>query len=556
MRKILYTIIAVAMTAILTQAATRSKKSEIAKSIDIFSAVVKEVQTYYVDTIDTEKTVRFAIDAMLSRLDPYTEYYPQSEQEQFQTMLSGEYAGIGSYIMQRNGAVYISGPHEGSPAHKAGLRSGDKIVTVNGDTVLGKTSAAVTELLKGTPGTKVAISVIRPYVTDSIIDVEITREKIRMPSVPYYGINDGIGYVMLTSYTDKSPDEIKEALLSFKDAPNLKGVVLDLRDNGGGSLESAVKILSFFLPKGTEVLRTRGKGVLEEKVYKTSSKPILPDVPLIIFTDANTASASEITAGALQDLDRAVIMGSRSLGKGLVQIPVSLPYDGMLKVTIAKYYIPSGRLIQAIDYSHRADDGTVSRIPDSLTNEFKTANGRIVRDGGGINPDIQISYPEISRITYNVVSDNWAFDFANKYAATHASIPSADKFEITDSIYDDFKHSIDPNRFNYDRVCQTMLDKLREAAKIEGYMNDSLDEQFKVLEGMMKHSLEKDLDTHREAITPYLLREIVDRYYFRRGEIQASLRHDPAMAEATRLLNNPDEYRRLLSPSESKSSKK
>ncbi len=548
MKKLLYIGALMLSAAVLAQAGIRSKKSDVARNSDIFNSVMKEVQTLYVDSFDVDKSVRTAIDAMLNRLDPYTEYIPQSEQAEFRTRTSGEYAGIGSYIMQRDGNVYISGPHEGGPAQKAGLRSGDLILTVDGDTMLNTPYTKVTERLKGTPGTKVRVKVKRPYVTDSIIEVEMTREKIQIPSVPFAGMLDGgVGYIMLTSYTDKSPDEVKEALNSFKDNPDLKGVVLDLRDNGGGYLESAVKILGYFLPKGTEVLRTRGKGVLEEKVYKTSGKPIMPDVPLIILTDGATASASEITAGALQDLDRAVIMGSRTFGKGLVQVSVGLPYDGMLKVTVAKYYIPSGRLIQAIDYSHRNPDGSVARIPDSLTNEFTTARGRKVRDGGGITPDVDVKYPELSRITYNVVSDNWAFDYANKYAATHATAPAPREIEITDSMYADFKSMIDPERFNYDKVCLTMLDRLREAAKLEGYMTDSLAEQFTVMESMMKHPLEKDLDTHRKAIEPYLRREIADRYYYRRGEVEAALRDDPAVAEAAKLLNNTAEYNKILS---------
>lgn len=550
MKKLLYAATLLLAATLLAQSATRSKKSEVARNVEIFNSVMKQVQTLYVDSFDAEKSVRTAIDAMLNRLDPYTEYIPQSEQEEFKSITTGEYAGIGSYIMQRDGNVYISGPHEGGPAQKAGLRAGDMIITVDGDTMLGKTVPAVSERLKGTPGTKVKVKVKRPYVKqDSILEVEMVREKIQVPSVPFYGVlPGGVGYIQLNSYTDKSPDEVKEALTSFKSDPNLKGVVLDLRDNGGGYLESAVKILGYFLPKGTEVLRTRGKGVLEEKVYKTSGKPIMPDVPLVVLTDGMTASASEITSGALQDLDRAVIMGSRSFGKGLVQVSVGLPYDGMLKVTVAKYYIPSGRLIQAIDYSHRNPDGSVARIPDSLTHEFTTAGGRKVRDGGGITPDVTVKYPDMSRITFNVVNDNWAFDYANKYAATHATVPPASEIEITDEMYDDFKSMIDSARFNYDKVCLSMLDKLREAAEIEGYMNDSLKSEFSRMEQLMKRPLEKDLDTHRKSIEPFLRREIADRYYYRRGEVESVLRDDPAVVEAIRLLSNPEEYKAILSP--------
>lgn len=548
MKKLFYTAAALLCAILLAQGATRSKKADIAASLDIFNAVVKEIQSNYVDSIDAQKSVRTAIDAMLGSLDPYTEYIPQDEKADFRTISSGQYGGIGSYIMQRNGNVYISGPYLGSPAARAGLRPGDLIMVINGDTVLGKTTPEVSNLLKGPADTPLSVTVKRPYVTDSIITVQITREKIQNPSVPYYGVvGNDLGYILLSSYTETTPEEVRLAIDSLKNRHKVKGLILDLRDNGGGLLESAVKILGYFLPKGTEVLRTRGKGVLDEKVYKTSSSPLVPDMPLVVLTDAGTASASEITAGALQDLDRAVIVGNRSFGKGLVQTTRELPYDGLLKVTMAKYYIPSGRLIQAIDYSQRNEDGSIQRIPDSLTHEFTTRNGRIVRDGGGITPDITVKYPDVSRITFNVVRDNWAFDFANRYRAEHPSIPPIDEFEIDDSIYARFKSSIDPAKFNYDKVCETILDRLREAARIEGYASDSLNAQFDTLAAMLKHPLDKDLDTHRGAIAPFLLREIAERYYYQPGAVRAALRSDIGADSAINILHNPAEYKRLLS---------
>lgn len=549
MKKLFYAAALLIAAAFMSQAETRSPKADINANLTIFNAVVKELQSNYVDTIDMEKSVQTAIGAMLNRLDPYTEYMPRKEQEDFRTLNSGEYAGIGSYIMQRDGNVYISGPHEGSPAAQAGLRTGDLITMVDTVTVLGMTTEQVSNRLKGQRGTTVKVTVKRPYVQDSILTFEIVRDKIQIPSVPYSGVIGGdLGYIQLSQFSEKSADEVLDALDRLTGENNIKGLVLDLRDNGGGFLESAVKILGYFLPKGTEVLRTRGKGVMDERVYKTSDKPVAPQLPLVVLIDEGTASASEITAGALQDLDRAVILGSRSFGKGLVQTTRELPYEGLLKVTVARYYIPSGRLIQAIDYSHRNPDGTVARIPDSLTTAFTTAAGRIVRDGGGITPDVKVKYPEISRLTYNVVRDNWAFDFANKYYAGHPSIAAPGDFVITDSIYEDFKRFINPAKFNYDKVCETMLKNLREAAKIEGYMNDSLSAQMDRLEAMMKHPLDKDLDTHRDAITPYLEREIVNRYYYRPGEIQSFLRHDAAIDSAVTILHDPAEYHRLLTP--------
>lgn len=553
MKKIVYTALAILFVSVCANAVTRSKKNEISKNLDIFNALFKEMQTFYVDTINAEDAIETAIGGMLSKLDPYTEYMPKKKQEEFHELMSGEYGGIGSYIMQRNGDVYISGPQEGTPAAKAGLKPGDKIVTIDNDTVLGMSHDKVSDKLKGQPGSTVRISVCRPFVKDSMLTFDVVREKIQMPSVQYAGVvNGNIGYIYLTSFTEKSPQEVRDALLEFKKNPNVKGVVLDLRNNPGGALESAVKIVSNFVPKGTEVLRTRGKGVLNEQVYKTTSGPIMPDMPLAVLIDQGSASASEITAGALQDLDRAVIIGNRSFGKGLVQTTRQLPYEGLLKVTMARYYIPSGRLIQAIDYSHRNPDGSVSRIPDSLTNVFTTAGGRTVRDGGGITPDLEVKYPEMSRITFNIMRDNWAFDYANKFASEHPTIASPDKFEITDSIYEDFKKFIDLEKFNYDKVCETILNQLREAAKIEGYMNDSVEAQFTVLEGMLKHPLEKDLDTHREAISPYLLQEIVERYYYQKGMNIAQLRKDPGFDEAEKILLDPAEYRKILSPKPTK----
>ncbi|MDE6459482.1 MAG: peptidase S41, partial [Paramuribaculum sp.] len=333
---------------------------------------------------------------------------------------------------------------------------------------------------------------------------------------------------------------------------DVKAIVLDLRGNVGGLLESAVNVVSNFVPKGTKVLSTKGKGLLNEKVYKTTVAPTNTTIPVVVLIDGETASSSEITAGALQDLDRAVIVGNRSYGKGLVQTTRDLPYEGLLKVTMAKYYTPSGRLIQAIDYSHRNPDGSVSRIPDSLTNTFTTAHGRIVRDGGGITPDVEVTYQPLSRITYNIMRDFWAFDFANKYRVTHPQAPDFDNFTITDSIYNEFKAFIDPDKFEYDRVCETLLSRLKDAAKVEGYSGDSLGVEFDKLEAMLRRPLDKDLDSQREAIEPILLREIMERYYFDAGRIRVGLRGDAGLDSAIQVINTPGRYDSLLKPSNGK----
>lgn len=380
-----------------------------------------------------------------------------------------------------------------------------------------------------------------------MLTFDIKRAKIQIPSVPYFGmLKDNIGYISLNTFSEKSYQEVRTGVEDLV-KKGAKGIVLDLRGNGGGLVESAIQILGIFLPKGTPVLTTRGKGVLNEKVYKTSVNPIDTKIPLAVLVDGGSASASEIVTGALQDLDRAVVLGNRSFGKGLVQSTRSLPYDGLLKVTIAKYYIPSGRLIQAIDYSHRNPDGTVARIPDSLTNVFKTAGGREVRDGGGITPDIKVDYPDVNRLTFNVVRDNWAFDYATKYAAQHQSVPQPEEFEVTDEIYADFKGFIDPAKFNYDKVCESAIEQLRELAKSEGYMNDSTSAQFDVLAGMLKHDLNRDLDLNRKNITPYLAGEILNRYYSNRGEIIYSLRDDATVDSAITVLTSP-RYSQILAP--------
>lgn len=546
--------ICVALLAVTAISATRSNKAEIARNLDIFNTIYKELQTNYVDSIDSEKAITTAIDAMLSTLDPYTEYYPASSQDQLTQMTSGEYGGIGAIIQEiKDKGVIISEPYENTPSAKAGLRAGDLLMAIDNDTVLGWTSKKVSERLKGEPGTRIKITVKRPYVEDSILTFDVTRSRVQLPSVPYYGvIKDQIGYINLNQFTDKAAESVREALIELKKDPRVKAIALDLRGNVGGLIEAAVQIVGYFVPKNTEVLRTRGKGVLNEKVYKTTNKPIDTEIPLIVLIDGASASSSEITAGALQDLDRAVLVGNRSFGKGLVQHTRPLPFDGVLKVTVAKYYIPSGRLIQAIDYSHRNPDGSVARIPDSLTNVFTTANGREVRDGGGITPDIEVDYGEVNRLTYNIVSDNWAFDYATKFASEHPTIAPAEEFVVTDSMFTEFKNFIDPAKFNYDKVCEQMVEALRKAADTEGYMNDSVKAQLDILEGMLKHNLNHDLDNNRKDINGLIAGEIIKRYYFERGQVIQALKEDPAIDSVAVLLNEPGRYNSILAPSKKK----
>ena len=530
-------------------AAKKSHDSAVARNLNVFNALVKELEMNYVDTIRTDESFSTAIRALLSTVDPYTEYYSSDDAENLAKMTTGEYGGIGSYILQRDSFVYISGPYEGSPAALAGLKAGDRIVRIDTADAKGMASDKVSKLLRGPAGTIVNLRLERPYAgPDSVIEVAVERRKIQTPSVPYSRLDPetGIGYIRLTTFIDKSPKEVETALDSFRNDPRLKGVVLDLRGNGGGLVESAVDIVGFFVPKGTEILRMRGRDKSAEKVYKTSRKPIMPDIPLAVLIDGGSASSSEITAGSLQDLDRAVLIGSRSFGKGLVQGTRPLPYDGVLKGTTGKYYNPSGRLIQALDYYHRNPDGSVARVPDSLTNVYRTAAGREVRDGGGLTPDITVDWGKMSRLLFNIARDNWAFDFATRFAAENPSIPAPEEFEITDGIYADFKASIDPKRFKYDKVGEDLIKQLNETLDAEGYMNDSVRSQLDGLSRLLIHDLDSDLDIKRKDIAEYLGEEIASRYYYERGRAAQQLKGDTAMAEARRILLDPAEYRRIL----------
>lgn len=544
------TIILLAAPAFLSFAkAPRNEKAAVMRNLSIFNSVYKEMVMSYVDTVDSEKAINTAIGSMLSELDPYTEYIPEKAQEDFMMISTGEYGGIGSMIMQtpKNG-VLIAEPYENTPASNAGLRPGDRIIKINNDTTLDWTSAKISEHLKGQVNVDLTLTVDRPYVEDSILTFKITRKKIQLPSVPFYKAYDnGMGYIKLTTFNENSPEEIKKALMDLKNDKRVSYIVLDLRGNGGGVLESAITIANYFLPKNIEVLRTKGRVKQNERIYKTQNKPIDTKIPLAVLIDNGSASASEVVAGIMQDLDRAVIIGNRSFGKGLVQSTRPLVYNNLLKVTVAKYYIPSGRLIQAIDYSHRNPDGSVARILDSLTTVFKTRNGREVRDGGGITPDVEFKYPKMTRLVYNILRDNWDFNYATKFRAEHDSIPSANDFVITDSIFNDFKRFIDPKKFNYDKVCETAVKDLKELAKLEGYMNDSTEMVLGQLEKLLHHDLSHDLDIHREEIETMLYSEILKRYYFQKGVYENSINHDKMMDTVADVFKNR-KYLDILNP--------
>lgn len=529
--------------------AQKSKDMSVARGLNTFSSIVKELEMNYVDTINSETAFKDAIDAMLQTVDPYTVYYPKEDREDISQMTTGEYAGIGALLLYKDGGTYVSEPFENSPAYKGGLRAGDRLLKVDTVDVSKFTVDKVSKLLRGRPDTQVRIRVQRPYVKDSILNFTVTRAKIRNSSVPYAGVlPDSIGYIRITQFIEDTGKDVRAALDSFHaTAPGLKGVIIDLRGNGGGLLEQAVDVASNFVPKGTEIVRTIGRDKDATKIYKTMRKPLYPDMPVAVLTDGGTASASEILAGAMQDLDRGVLVGTRSFGKGLVQTTRPLPDGGVLKVTVAKYYTPSGRLIQSLDYKHRNPDGSAARVPDSLTHAYKTLHGRTIRDGGGLQPDSTVNWKKVNRLVYNVVSDNWSWDFANKFKATHPTIPSADKFVITDSVYNEFKAFIDPKKFKYDSAMEEATEALRKVADEEGYINDETTAAFDSLKKLLTHNLDRDLDTHRKHIEEYLGGEIVSRYYFDRGRTQYGIRDDEGVDAARGIIKDKTLYKRILS---------
>ncbi len=555
MRKLIYALAVAALLAAgfgSSLSARNDSRSATVRNMAIFNGVLKELSTSYVDTIDMDALVRSAIDAMLAGIDPYTEYYSAAEVEDLTSISSGQYGGIGAVISQRDGRVYVSQPLWDAPARRSGLRHGDIILAIDGDEIApGTGTDVVSRRLRGQAGSSLRVRVKRPFATgaDSILDVNIVRETINNNPLPYWGVDStGVGYLRLTTFNEQSAPAVREAVTAMKHNPALRGLVIDLRDNGGGLLESAVNIVGLFVPKGTEVVRTRGGDSYGEKIYKTTRTPLDTELPLVVLVNENTASSSEIVAGALQDLDRAVVLGDRSYGKGLVQTSRPLPYDGFLKVTVARYYIPSGRLIQAVDYSHRNPDGSVARIPDSLTRVWHTAAGREVRDGGGITPDVSVVDTTMNRLIYNVIADLWAYDFANRYRMMHDSVPAATEWIIGDSIFNQFKGFIDPARFKYDRMCEVGIKYLRDAAEFEGYMTDSVRAQIDLLADMLRHNLDHDLDFNRPDLIEILDSELSERYYDDSDRVLRSLRYDATVDSARAVLLSPARYKSILSP--------
>lgn len=518
---------------------------EIAKNLDIFATLFKEVNAYYVDEVDPDKMIRTGIDAMLASLDPYTNYIPEDEIESFRTMTTGQYAGIGALIGTVNNKTVITMPYEGFAAYNAGLRIGDELVSIDGKDVSGKSVSDISTLLKGQAKTEVEIQV-RRYGHDEPLKFTFKREKITVSNVPYFGMVSGnVGYVKLEDFTMDAGREVAKAVENLKDE-GAKNIILDLRDNPGGLLSEAVNVANIFIPKNKEVVSTKGKVEEWNKVYKTLNQPVDTDIPLVILTNGGSASASEIVAGVIQDYDRGVLIGSRTFGKGLVQTTRPLTYNAQLKVTTAKYYIPSGRCIQELDYTHRDEDGTVHEIADSLKMEFKTASGRSVYDGGGLDPDVKVRSEYYAPITVSLLSKGLIFQYATIYASKKESIPAAATFHLTDAEYDNFKQWLASKDYDYTTKVEEELAELEKSSKKEKYFDD-IEDQLKALEKKVQHNKEQDLVKFKEEVKQALQEEIASRYYLQKGTIQAALPNDEDVQKAIELFNNPENYKHLLS---------
>jgi len=519
---------------------------EISKNLDIFSSLYKELNIYYVDETDSGDLMKTAIDAMLESLDPYTTYIPESEKEDFEFMTTGQYGGIGAVITKNGDWVYVSEPYEGFPADKAGLIAGDKFIEIADKSVKGKSTEDVSKVLKGEPNTSVKVLIEREGVNKPF-EVEIIRQEIKLNSVPYYGmVSDSIGYIKTRSFTRNISKEVSDAYNELNSDNKLKGLVLDLRSNPGGLLNEAIKMSNLFIKQGQEIVFTKGKVKEWDKSYKTRSAALDTIMPLVVLINRSSASASEIVSGAIQDLDRGVVLGQRSFGKGLVQQTRKLSYNAQLKVTTAKYYIPSGRCIQALDYSNRDEDGSVGKTPDSLRTEFKTlVNKRTVYDGGGITPDIEIEPHKYSNILRSIISKRHIFNFANSFKINNDSISSAKTFVVNDAIYDNFKQFLNDKEYEYETKTEKTISSIKKDAEKEKYLED-LEKELEALTLKIEQSKNNDIERFRDEIIEVLEAEIATRYYYQKGKIEATFKHDEELAEAINILNDLEKYNAVL----------
>lgn len=522
------------------------KYFKINKNLSVFNSILRELDAYYVDTLDYDKVVLTGINSMLSSLDPYTVYMPEEMNDDLKMMTTGEYAGIGALIMQKDGRVVISEPYEGMPAQKNGLRAGDVILEVDGVSATGKTTAQVSEMLKGKNGTEITIKIERWNEKKPIVK-KFIRENIQFNPVTYYAVlGNGVGYLMLNDFTDKAALEFKNAVNDMMKTGQIKSLIVDVRNNPGGLVDEAVKIMGYFVPKGTSIVSTKGRNFETDRTYKTPSDPVFPEMKIAVMVNRGSASASEILAGALQDLDRGIVIGERTFGKGLVQSIRPVGYGGNIKVTMAKYYTPSGRCVQALDYSHRNEDGSVGRIPDSLTTAFKTANGRIVRDGGGVLPDSVTTDSRKLNIAYYILMQNHYFDYATRYAQKHKSISSPDKFSLTDAEFNDFvNYLVNEKKFTYTTQTENYFKQLAEVAEFEGF-DQTAKAEFDALKARLMPDVEKNIRDNRKEIEEMLTVEIIQRYYFQKGQVQYMLKDDTDLKVATDFLKNNSRYNQVL----------
>ena len=537
----------VALTAILGIAAQAptEKYFDIARNLDIFATLLKEVNSYYVDDVNPNRMVKSGIDAMLNTLDPYTNYIPEDEIENYRTMTTGMYGGIGAIIGRRKDRNIILMPYNGFPADKAGLRIGDEILEIDGFDVKKKNSAEVSKLLKGQAGTKVKLKIVKLGKTEPEI-IEFQRERIKVDNVPYFGMVSGnIGYIQLSEFTSDASREVKKGIEDLK-AKGATKLIFDLRDNPGGLLNEAVNISNLFIPKDKLVVNTKGKVAEWVKEYKALNPPFDTEIPVAVLISGKSASASEIVSGVIQDYDRGVLIGQKSYGKGLVQTTRPLTYNSQLKVTTAKYYIPSGRCIQAIDYSNRGSDGTVKKFADSLRMAFKTSNGRVVYDGGGVSPDVEVKRESYAQITASLISKDLIFDYASAYYLAHPKIVPAKEFQLSDAEYNDFVTWLKDKEYDYTTKVETSIKDLASAAQKEKYY-DEIKVQLDALKTRMAHNKEHDLEKNKDEIREVLEHEIVSRYYFEKGVKEAGFDDDPEVKEAVRVLNDTALYQKILS---------
>ena len=519
---------------------------EMVKNIEILNRLFGELKSYYVDDIDPEKLVKTGIDAMLESLDPYTTYIPESEMEDFRFMTTGEYAGIGAIITKRGDYIVVSEPYEGFPAQEAGLRAGDRIIEINGEYMVGKESFQASEKLKGPAQTQVKVKIERPGTTGTL-EFNITRRLIHIDAVPFYGmLNNETGLIIFTNFTADCANEVEAAFNDLKNNHKMKNLILDMRGNPGGVMEEAVKIANLFLPRGSEIVRTKGKVSQWDKTYRASREPLDLEMPIVVLISRGSASAAEIVAGALQDYDRALIVGQRSFGKGLVQTPRNLAYNAKLKITTAKYYIPSGRCIQAVDYSQKNEDGSVGFIPDSLIKEFQTKGGRPVFDGGGISPDIILQQENYPNLVFALVAQQTFFDYTIDFAVNNPTVLPPEKFIVTDEIYESFKEYVVslPN-FRYQSESQDILKKLRETAKRERYYENS-EEAFNSLEQSLTPNVGRDMEIFKAEVSELLGSELMRRYYYQNGAILFSLKNDKELDQAIEIISDKEKYFGML----------